>query len=181
MIDEGRDVVLAVAQRRHHDGIDIQAVIQILAELAGLHHLDHVAVGGRDQADIDLDGFPRTDRIDLAFLDGAQQFHLHVERQFRHFIEEQRAAVGFLKFADMLAGGAGEGAFLMAEENAFDQVFRNGAAVDGDEGAAAAFAFALDGAGDHFLADARFAFDQDRNVGLGAAAAEPHDIGHGGR
>ena len=39
----------------------------------------------------------------------------------------------------------------------------------------------LDGAGDHFLADARFAFDEDGDIGLRAAAAEAHDIGHGGR
>ena len=44
-----------------------------------------------------------------------------------------------------------------------------------------AVALALDGAGDHFLADARFALDQDRDVGLRAAAAEAQHVGHGGR
>ena len=181
MFDKGRNVVFAVAERRHHHGIDIQAVVQVFAELAGFHHFNHVAVGGRNQTDIHFDGFPRTHGVNLAFLNGAQQLHLHVERQFRHFIEKQGAAVGFLKFAAMLAGGAGEGAFFVAKENGFNEIFRNGTAVDRHERAAGAFAFALDGAGNHFLADARFPFDQDGNIGLGAAAAEAQDIGHGGR
>ena len=57
----------------------------------------------------------------------------------------------------------------MAEQDDLDKVFRDGAAIDGDEGPAAAVALALDGAGDHLLADARFAFDQDRDVRLGTA------------
>ena len=101
VIDEGRDVVFAVAQGRNHDRKDIEAIIQILAEAAGLHHLDHVAIGGGNEPDIDFYGLSGTDRIDLAFLDGAQQFHLHVERQFGDFIEEQGAAIGLLELAQM--------------------------------------------------------------------------------
>ena len=38
--------------------------------------------------------------------------------------------------------------------------------------------FALDGAGDQFLADAGFAFDQDRDVRRGGAAAERDHLVH---
>ena len=89
VVDEGGNVFLAVAQRGHHDRENVQAVIKILAELPGLHHLDHVAVGGRDQADVDLDRAARADRVDLALLDRTQELHLHVERQFGHLVEEQ--------------------------------------------------------------------------------------------
>ena len=40
--------------------------------------------------------------IDLALLDGAQQLDLHVERQLRHLVEKQRAAIGLLELAGML-------------------------------------------------------------------------------
>ncbi len=81
--------------------------------------------------------------------------------------------MGLAELADVLLGGAGEGALLMAEQDALDQVVGDGAAVDGDEGLRAAVAAALDGAGDELLADARFAFDQDRDLRLGGPLAEP--------
>jgi hypothetical protein len=40
------------------------------------------------------------------------------------------------------------------------------------KGRVLAVAGALDGAGDQFLADARFALDEDRNVGGGGSLAE---------
>ena len=78
----------------------------------------------------------------------------------------------------MLVGGAGERALLVTEQNGFDQVLRNGAAIDGDEGLSRAVRRALDRARDQFLADAGFAFDQDRNVGLRGALAETEDLLH---
>ena len=67
---------------------------------------------------------------------------------------------------------------LVAEQGGFDQVFGNGAAVDGDEGLALAVARALDGARQNFLADAGLALDEDRDVGLGGAFGEPDDARH---
>ena len=173
------DIVDALAQRRHPDREHVQAVVEIFAELAVFDLLDHVAVGRRDQAEVDLDRLLRTDRIDLAFLQRAQQLDLRFERQFADFVEEQRAAVGFLEFADASVDGARERALLVAEQDAFDQVFRDRAAVDGDERLAGALAFALDGACDQFLADAALAFDENGDVRCGRALAERDDALHG--
>ncbi len=57
----------------------------------------------------------------LAFLQRAQQLDLHVQAQFADLVEEQRAAIGFLEFAQMLVGGARERALLVAEQNRFDR------------------------------------------------------------
>ncbi len=81
----------------------------------------------------------------------------------------------------MLVAGAGEGAFLVAEQDRLDQVLRDGAAIDGDERAAGALGRALDGARDQLLAGAALAFDQDRDVGLRGARAQPEDLAHLGR
>ena len=67
------------------------------------------------------------------FLDGAQQLDLHGQRQVGHLVEEQGAAVRRLEEAIAILVSAGEGAFPVAEELAFHQVLRNGAAIDGDE------------------------------------------------
>ena len=61
----------------------------------------------------------------------------------------------------------------------FDQIVGDGAAIDGDERLRAAVAAALDGARDQFLADAGFAFDQDRDVGGGRLLAETDHPVHG--
>ena len=103
------------------------------------------------------------DRLDFAFLQRSQQFHLRRRRQFADFVEEQRAAVGLDEFAGVLFGGAGEGALLVPEQNRLDQIFWHGAAIDRNERLGAARAAAVDGACDQFLADAGFAFDQHRD------------------
>src|SRR3546814_4044899 len=66
--------------------------------------------------------------------------------------------------ADAAGGGAGERAFFMAEELGFDQLARDGAAIDRREGLAGAHAFVVDGAGDKFLARTRRSAEHDRSV-----------------
>ena len=151
---EVRHVLEALAQRRHPDREHVEAVVEVLAELAVLDQLDHVAVGGGDQAEVDLHRPLGADGIDLALLQRAQQLDLRVERQLADLVEEQRAAVGLLELADAPVDGAGERALLVAEQDALDQVLGDGAAVDGDERPGLALALALDGARDQLLADA---------------------------
>ena len=120
----------------------------------------------------------RADRVDLAFLQRAQQLDLQIERQFADFVEKQRAAIGLEEFSDVLFGGAGEGALLVAEQNRLDEIGRQRAAIDRDEGLAAAIRGALNGARDDLLADAGFALDQHRNGRMRRALAKPDDAGH---
>ena len=108
----------------------------------------------------------------------AQQLHLRVHRQLADLVEEQRAAVRLDELADVLVGRAGEGALLVAEQDRFDQVLRQRAAIDGDERLAAPIGGALDGARHQLLADARLAFDQHRNVRLGGALGEANGARH---
>ena len=117
MLDQIGNVVAPVAQRRHEDREDVEPIEQVLAELAVLDLLQKVAVGGRDQPDVDPDGRAAADRIDLAILHGAQQLDLHVERQVADLVEEQRAAMRLDELAGVLLGGAGEGALLVAEQD----------------------------------------------------------------
>ncbi len=85
------------------------------------------------------------------------------------------------ELAGMLVGGAGEGALFVAEQDAFDEVVRDRAAVDRHERPRATVTGALYSAGDQFLADARFAFDQDGDLRGGGALAEADDALHAGR
>src|SRR5262249_29439739 len=82
-------------------------------------------------------------------------------------VEEQRPLVRQLEAADVLADGAGEGALLVAEQLALQESRRNGRAIELDEGPLPARAEVVQGAGDEFLARARFAADQHGGVGGG--------------
>src|SRR5690242_20959329 len=61
----------------------------------------------------------------------------------------------------------------MAEEDRFDQILWNRPAIDGDERPPRAFGRALDRARNEFLTGARLALNQNGNIGLRGAAAEP--------
>ena len=129
MAHEIRDIVAAVAQRRHEDRKNVEAVEQVFAEFAVLHLLQQVTVRCRDQTDVDLDGRARADRIDLAVLDRAQKLHLHFERQVADLVEEKRAGMRFDELARMLFGRAGKRTLLVAEQDAirpdFPELRRN--------------------------------------------------------
>jgi len=75
---------------------------------------------------------------------------------------------------------AGERAALVTEEDAFDELLGDRAAIDGDEGTARTLAFALDGACDQLLADAALALDEDRDLRFGGALAEADHLLHRG-
>src|SRR5690606_6785462 len=107
--------------------------VEVFAELALLGQVLQVAVGGGDEAHVDLLRLHRADPADLALLQHAQQARLGIQRQLADLVQEQGAAVGGLHQAGATGAGAGEGALLVAEQLGFDQGFRNGRAVDRDQ------------------------------------------------
>ncbi|KAG1437220.1 hypothetical protein G6F57_020339 [Rhizopus arrhizus] len=81
-------VIAAFAQRRDRNGVDRQAVIEVGPEIAGLHQVAQAAVGGRHDAHVHRTRAVVAQALDLAVLQRAQQFGLHQQRQFAHFIQE---------------------------------------------------------------------------------------------
>ncbi len=128
-----RDVFAPHPQGRNRQRQHVEAVEQIFAELSALDPLQQLAVGRRDDADVDLARLAPADRLHRAFLQRAKQFHLGCQRQFADFVEEQRAAGGLDEFAGVAFGGAGEGALLMAEQDRLHQIVGNGTAIHGHE------------------------------------------------
>ena len=172
----GRDVVLALAQRRHLDRHDVQPVVEVLAELAGLDHRRQVAVGGGDQPHVDLDRPRAAEPLELVLLQDAQDLGLRVGAHVADFVEEQRAAVGLLEAADALLVGAGERALLVTEQLGLEQVLLQRRAVHLDEVARRAMRVVVDRAGDELLAGAGLAADQHRRVALGDLADDAEHL-----
>ena len=111
--------------------------------------------------------------LDLALLEHAQHLGLRLQAHVADFVEEDRAAVGLLELADLLLGGAGERALLVAEQLGLDQLVGDRRAVDLHEALAAAQAVAVDRARHQFLAHAALAPDQHGRVGRAPRGAPP--------
>ena len=89
--------------------------VEVLAQPAGLDLVLEVAVGGGDDAGVDLDRLGRADRSDLALLEHAQQLDLKAHRHVADLVEEQRAVAAELEDALAVGLGVGEGAAHVAE------------------------------------------------------------------
>ena len=110
-----------------------------------------------------------------------EELALQSQRQGVDLVEEQRAAVGRLNKTG-LAGiqGSGESALGIAEQLRLQQVLRQGGAVDLDDGGIGSAAVAVDVLGQHLLAGAGLAGDEDGGVRLGHLSGSLEDGLHGG-
>ena len=150
-----------------------QAVEQVLAEVAPGHQLVQVAVGGRDDPGVGLDGLHPAQGLETFFLEHAQQLDLELAGQVPHLVQEDGAARRQLETAGLVLFGVGKGPGLVAEELGFQQGIRQGAAVHGHKGPLLALGQGMDGPGEELLARARLA--QQEHGGLAA-----RDLGQDG-
>ena len=118
---------------------------------------------------------------DLAAFEEPQQLRLHRLGQLADLVQEERAAVGHLEQPDAMLVGPGERPLAMAEQLAFDQVLRQGAAIDRHQRHFRPQALIVQRPGDQFLARARLAHDQHGRIGGGHLGDQAADELHAGR
>ena len=165
-------------KRREFDHDDGQPEIKVLAEFPGRDRVLQVGVSGRDDARVGLEFLPAADALEGSLLQKPEQLHLDGRRKIADFIQEQCPASGRFDQAFALHVRSGEGAFLVSEELALEQIFGDGAAIDRDKGPAAARAAPVDGERGHFLPGAAFAEEKDGRVGGGYLSDEPEHALH---
>ena len=163
------------------DRQNIQPVIEIFAKAFFLDHVEQVAVGRGDDADIDVDLTDAADAADLFFLQGTQDFCLQRNVKFADLVQKQRAVVGDLKQAFFVRNGSGERAFFVAEQLGFEQVFVDRGTVYGLKYLARTQAVGVDRPRDQLFAGAAFAADEDGRIGLGDLDDQLFDLVHLGR
>src|SRR5580704_2916173 len=101
---------------------------------------------GRDDAYIGADWrAPANSRV-LALLQDAQQPRLRVRRHVADLVQKQGTALRLLEPTGIALRRAREGAPLMAEQFALDQLSGDCRHVDGDKGSAPALAVIVQGA-----------------------------------
>ena len=175
---EDGDIGFDFAEGGGFEADDVEAVVEVLAEIAIPDGAFEVAISCGDNADIDFDGFMGTDAFDFAFLESAEDFGLSGEAEVADFVEEEGTAVGCFELAHA-ALDAGSDAAFDAKEFGFDEGFGQGGAVEGDVGAIGAGAEGVEGAGDEVLAGTAFAGDENGDIGGGDAfdhAAQLDDL-----
>lgn len=168
-LSQREDVIAALSQGWNRQFDDTQAEVQIGAEVTFFDGCFEVAVGRRDDADIDANGFAATDAFEHLAFKHAEEFGLDLQAHFAEFIQHQRTAVRKFEFAKLAFGGSGECTFLVTEQFAFQQGGSEGGAIDRNERSACPQAAIVDGASDEFFARTAFAANQNGCLGGGDA------------
>src|SRR5437773_958718 len=176
MVDEAWNLIAPFAKRPDREADDVQAVEEIFAELTGVHGLFEIGVRGGDDADVDRQGGWLAERGDFPRLEKAQELGLQIEPQLADFVEKQRAAARRPDEANLVPVGAREGAAAMAEQLAFEQIARDGGAVEGDKRLLRAVREIVNRARENLLPGAALTGDEDGDVGLGNPARERHQL-----
>src|SRR5262249_59917347 len=120
--DEELNVRPALAERRHRDLDDTDAVEEVAPEPPEPDRLLEMAVRRRDEADVHLAPAVGADALHHAVLEHAQQLRLERERGLADLVEEQGAPVGQLELSFALGDRAGERAARVAEQLALQQL-----------------------------------------------------------
>src|SRR6266571_2892133 len=97
MRHQQRDIRQTLPQGWQSNGNDIEAPIQIIAELLAGHEVFKILIGGGDDTDIHFNGADAANALKLAFLEDAQNFDLQCRAHLSDFVEENSATVGQLK------------------------------------------------------------------------------------
>src|SRR4029077_12822711 len=142
-------------------------VVEVAAEAAIGHNPGQVAVRGRHEAHVHLDGPGAAQAFELLLLEHAEQLGLQLRGDVADLVEEQGPPVRQLESPDFLADGPGEGAFLVAKQLALQQSSGDGRTIQFDKGTALPRAQVVNGAGDQLLAGAGFAPNEHRGASGG--------------
>src|SRR4029077_21287606 len=103
---------------------------------------------------------------------------LHQHRQFADFVEEKYPAAGPFDKPMMSRLRAGEGALLVAEQLALDQLVRDRAAIDRDKRLFGARRDLMNKFGCHLFADTALPSYQQRAVDIGDPPQQYFDLAH---
>src|SRR5262249_51915767 len=115
VVGQYEHVTLPLSQGGQMNAKYRESIVEIRAKTA-IGDALHVSVGGRDQADIGLEGRRSADALVLTLLQDPQELRLRRRRQLANLVEEQRPARGELEAAALKFVGSSEGATLMPEK-----------------------------------------------------------------
>ena len=177
-VDQRRDILAAIAQRRHRDDERAETEVQIFAERARCDRGSKIAVGRGHDARVDLDRAFGANPADLALLQRSQELRLHGRRNFADFVEEERAVACHLEQARLVAVAPVNAPRTWPKSSDSSSVSVSAAQLMRHERAAGARALIVDHPDDELLAGAALAVDQDRRIDRRHARRELEHLLH---
>ena len=94
VLGQQRDVVAPLAQGRHAEGDDVEAVVQVLAHLAAGDQPVDVPVGGDHEPDVEGDHDPAAQPADLPRFEDAEQVDLGLGHHLADLVEQAACRPG---------------------------------------------------------------------------------------
>src|SRR5271167_3587504 len=151
-VDQELNVFAPFAQRRDFNGKHPQPVEKVLAKLIIADHALQIPMRGRNQTNINVDGFGTSEAFELLLLQGTQEFRLQIHGNVADLVEKQSAVIRQLKPASLLDERPGESTLFVAEQFTFHQTRRNRRAVQAHKCALTPRAEIMKRSGHHLLA-----------------------------
>ncbi|MNJ27603.1 hypothetical protein D3C77_221120 [compost metagenome] len=164
LLGQGHDVRLALAQGGQRQTQHIEAVVEIFAELAFVHQIQQLLLGGADEAHVDPHLLLVPDPAEDAVLQHPQELGLQMGGHVAYLVQHQGAAARQLQHAALALGVVAKGAGGVAKQLALGHVVRHGGAVQRHEGMAGSQAGAVAGAGQQLLAGAGLPHDEQGGI-----------------
>src|SRR2546425_13233973 len=141
--EEG-NLLFAFPERRNADFDHIEAVVEVLSELAAGHRVLQVPIRRGDHACVNINQpvapHPREPKV----LEHMEELGLEGERQLCNLVQADRALVRILELPRLPPVRAREGALLVAEELGLEQLRRDCGTIELDERTVAAGCSSMD-------------------------------------
>ncbi len=178
-IDEQVDVFRPLSQGRNAQCDHSDAVVEIESKLPFVDFGTKVAVGRRNDANVDVDIVSSAHTTEAAALQRTEKVGLQLGRKLTDFVQEDRSAVCTLERADVTTVRSRKRSFFVTEQLAGDEVRRHRCAVDRDEGLVGALAGRVQGPRNEFLARTGLTDDQRTGFRFGGPLDLTHQSTHG--
>ncbi|MGA9793499.1 MAG: hypothetical protein WBQ43_22645, partial [Terriglobales bacterium] len=104
-VDQELNVFASFAQRRDFNGKHPQPVKKVLAKLIIADHALQIAMRGRNQTHINLDGLCTSEAFKLLFLQRTQEFRLQIHGDVADLVKKKTAVIRQFKAAALLHEG----------------------------------------------------------------------------
>src|SRR5215813_4947584 len=161
MIYQQRYIFATFAKRGNVDRDNAEAIVKIFPDGAGIERFRNRPIGRRDHTNVDRDFMSVSKVPDSPLLKYAHELDLEFRRHFHDLIKKNRAAVGCAEQTLGVRYGTREGALLITEQFAFNEILRQGPAVDSDKRRILLERVVMDASRYQFLSGSTFTRDQN--------------------
>src|SRR5262245_11505925 len=159
-------IASSLTQRGDMDRLLGDAVEEVLPESSLHDRLGQIEIGCANQSRLERQSSVPAQSSKLFLLNHAQQLDLQGEIEIADLIQKERAVFRLFQKAYAPGRRAGERAFFVAEERAFNQSGRNLSDIDRNPGRFGAISQPVNRLREEFLARARFADEERARIGM---------------